>query len=456
VSAASGPARGGTRARRAERTTDGAARGVTSAPRAGRNAGDAPALVYRVARRTDVEALVDLSLRAYRVSSAEARRDFYTDHPRFELKDVRVGELDGELVASLVLYPFHAWVRGERLAVTGIGSVAVSPEHRRRGIADALLHSTLGEMRARGDAWSMLYSFRGEFYRRFGWGLVETPTLLSVPPSALPAADEARHVRRARTADRPLVQALYDQVVKARGHFTLARRPAWWERRLWGYEGEWLVFERTRGQVEGYLQLQVDSGEGPWKLVITVNEFVAATAAAHRGLAGYLHGLRDQAVEVVMAAPGDAPWAAQLADAANLRGEMKLGVLRSAGHAGYGAMLRMLDVKAALEQLPVAPSAQGELVIDVLDDVLSHNAGSWRVNAREGGLKVRPEPAAAARSKLPRLACTADVLASVVAGAVSPVRAAETGLLESAHGGAELVEPWFQARAVFLMPMNAF
>jgi len=433
-----------------------AARGDARTPRAARNASAPPALHVRVARRTDVEALVDLSLRAYRVSSAEARREFYTDHPRFELKDVRVGEWDGTLVASLVLYPLQSYVRGERLAVTGIGSVAVSPEHRRRGVADALLRSTLDEMRERGDAWSMLYSFRGDFYRRFGWGLVETPTLLSVPPSALPAADEARHVRRARTADRPLVQALYERVTRDRGHFTLARRPAWWERRLWGYEGEWLVYERERGQVEGYLQLQVDSGDGPWKLVITVNEFVAATPEAHRGLAGYLHGQRDQAVEVVMAAAADAAWPAQLSDAVNLRGEMKLGVLRSTGHAGYGAMLRVLDVKAALEQLPVDPGARGDVVLEVRDAMLPANAGPWRVTAREGGLEVRPEAAASNAHKSSRLACTADVLASVVAGALSPVRAVEAGLLESTHGAAERVEPWFRARAVFLMPMNAF
>jgi predicted acetyltransferase len=432
------------------------ARGSERVPRAERGPGDPPALQYRAARRTDVEALVDLSLRAYRVSSAEARRDFYTDHPRFALKDVRVGELDGEVVASLVLYPFHAYVRGERLAVTGIGSVAVSPDHRRQGLADVLLRSTLHEMRERGDAWSMLYPFRGDFYRRFGWGLVETPALLSMPPSTLPDADEARHVRRARPADRPQVQALYERVAQARGHFTLARRPAWWERRLWGYEGEWLVYERVRGEVEGYLQLQVDSSEGPWKLVITVNEFVAATAEAHRGLAGYLHRQRDQAVELVMAAAADAGWATALADAANLRGEMKLGVLRSAGHAGYGAMLRVLDVKAALAQLPVDPGAHGDVVLEVRDGLLPANAGPWRVTAREGGLEVRAEAGASSAPKPPRLVCAADVLASVVAGTLSPVRAVEAGLLESDHGAAELVEPWFRARAVFLMPMNAF
>lgn len=416
------------------------------------------ALRYRPARRTDIETLVDLSLRAYRVSSAEARREFFSDHPRFGLRDVRVGELDGEIVAYLVLYPLQAWVRGTKLPFVGIGSVAVSPEHRRRGVGDALLRATLREMRQRGDALSMLYSFRGEFYRRFGWGLVEMPTMLSVPPGHLPASDEARRVRRLRMPDRPLVQELYDRHVKERGHFAVARKPEWWERRLWGYEGEWVVYERRRGQIEGYVQLQVDSGDGPWKLVLTVNEYVAHTPDAHRGLAGYLHGLRDQAVEVVLSTPPDAPWAAQLADAANLRGEMKLGVVRSTGHAGYGAMLRLVDVKAALEQIPVSPQARGELVLDVRDAVLPQNERAWRVHARDGRLTVRAESSrtAAKHDRLPRLGTDAETLAILVAGALHPVVAAETGLVEDVRGAAATMESWFRTRPVFLMPMNGF
>ena len=417
-----------------------------------------PALRYRAARRTDVETLVDLSLRAYRVSSAESRRDFFSDHPRFSLRDVRVGELDGEVVSSLVLYPLHTFVRGVKLSVTGIGSVAVSPEHRRRGVAEALVRASLREMRQRGDALSLLYAFRSDFYRRYGWGLVETTHMLSVPPTLLPASNEARRVRRLRLPDRPLVQALYERWATERGHFALARRPEWWERRLWGYEGEWLVYERGRGQIEGYLHVQVDSGEGPWKLVLTVNEFVAMTPDAHRGLTGHLHALRDQAVEVVMNVPVDAPWPAQLGDAANLRGELKLGVVRSTGHLGQGAMLRLLDVKNALEALPVSPQARGELVIDVRDAVLPTNERAWRVHARDGQLTVRAETTrlAASRDKRPRLTLDVAVLAMIVSGAVGPVQAAESGLLEDARGGAELVESWFRTRAPYLMPMNAF
>ena len=94
-----------------------------------------PPLRYRAARRTDVETLADLGMRAYRVSSLEQRREFYTDHPRFGLRDVRVGELDGQVVASLVLYSFTSYVRGQRVPLTGIGSVAVSPEQRQIGRA---------------------------------------------------------------------------------------------------------------------------------------------------------------------------------------------------------------------------------------------------------------------------------------------------------------------------------
>jgi ribosomal protein S18 acetylase RimI-like enzyme len=105
---------------------------------------------YRPARRTDVENLAELGARAYRVSSVEKRREFYTDHPRFDLRDVRVAELDGQIAASLVLYPLGAFVRGQRVPLTGVGSVAVAPEHRRRGVARRMLLKVEEGFRRRG------------------------------------------------------------------------------------------------------------------------------------------------------------------------------------------------------------------------------------------------------------------------------------------------------------------
>lgn len=416
-----------------------------------------PALRYRTARRTDVEMLADLGNRAYRVGSLEKRREFYTDHPRFSLRDVRVGELDGLIVASLVLYPLTAYVRGQRVSMTGVGSVAVSPEHRRRGIGETLLRAMLREMRQRGSALSALYAFRGSYYRKLGYGVVEVVHTLACSPSNLPASDEARRTRRLMLPDRPAVQELYERVA-ADGHFALARTPDWWNRRLWSYPGDWVVYEgRRRGQIEGYLYYETDSDRGPFKLELTLSEFVAATPEAHRGLVGYLASLSDQVQEIQFVAPGDGVWLNQLRTAQNLRPGPELGLVHDTGNVANGAMLRLTDVKLGLECMPVAPTARGEVLLGVDDAVLPVNTRTYRVSAREGRLTVRPEAGrVGSRRRLPRVECGADLLGPIAAGALSPQRAAAAGLIGSSGGGAETIESWFGPRAAFIHPMNGF
>jgi predicted acetyltransferase len=413
-------------------------------------------LRYRPARRTDVERLAELGHLAYRVASVEKRREFYTDHPRFSLRDVRVGELDGQIVASLVLYPLAAWVRGQTVRFTGIGSVAVSPEHRRRGVAETLMKSALREMRQRGDALSMLYPWRGSYYRKFGYGVVEVVHQLAVGAVNLPHAEEARRVRRLMTPDRGAVEALYDRVA-AQGHFALTRSQAWWTRRLWTYPGDWVVYEgRRRGQIEGYLHYEMDTERGPFRLAMTLSEFVAATPEAHRGLVGHLASLADQVEEIHYAAPADNAWLSILETAQNLRPGAEIATFSDTGGVADGAMLRITDVKAALERLPVAAGARGEVALEVEDTILPANARVWRVAARDGRMSVRPDAArGGAKHRLPGLRVPADQLGPLVVGTIAPTRAAETGLIGST-GGAEIVESWFRSRPAFLHPMNGF
>ena len=416
-----------------------------------------PALRYRAARRTDVETLADLGFRAYRVHSLEKRREFYTDHPRFTIKDVRVGELEGQIVASLVLYPLVSWVRGQRLPVAGVGSVAVSPEHRRRGIGETLMRSVLRELRQTGQAFSMLYPFRGSFYRRFGYGTIEQVHQIAISPKTLPASDEARGVRRLMLPDRPAVQGLYDRVAE-KGHFALARKPEWWTQRLWDQPGDWVVFEgRRRGQIEGYLYYEVDHSRGPFALELTLKEFVATSPEAHRGLVGYLASLADQVAEIEAVVPADGVWLSLLASAENLKPGTSIAVYQDTGNVGAGAMLRVTDVKSALERFPVASSSRGEVVLEVEDALLPQNARGWRVSAREGRLKVGFETARqGVRPPTPRVKLPIDQLSTMIAGALSPARAAEAGLVESQNGGVEVIEHWFRTRPAFLHVLNAF
>jgi hypothetical protein len=186
-------------------------------------------------------------------------------------------------------------------------------------------------------------------------------------------------------------------------------------------------------------------------------ELVASTAEAYRGLLGHLASLADQVQEVHFAAPGDNAWLALLQTAQNLRPGAEIGLMTDTGNIANGAMLRLTDVKLALETLPAAPLARGEVLLDVTDAVLPQNARAYRVSAREGRLKVRPEVGrSGARPRLPRLRVSAEFLGPLVAGTISPGRASELGLIESSRGGAETIETWFRARAPFLYQLNAF
>lgn len=127
------------------------------------------------------------------------------------------------------------------------------------------------------------------------------------------------------------------------------------------------------------------------------------------------------------------------------------------GNVGHGAMLRVLDVKLGLEAFPVSPTARGELILDIDDAVIPANTRAWRVTAREGRLKVRPDRArAGVRPVLPRLRVPADMLGPLMAGTLAASRAAEVGLIGASDGAGEIADAWFRTRPAFLYHFNAF
>jgi predicted acetyltransferase len=252
--------------------------------------------------------------------------------------------------------------------------------------------------------------------------------------------------------DRPAVETLYDRTAQ-QGHFAMLRSPDWWSRRLWGYPGDWVVYEgRRRGQIEGYLYYEVETSRGPFRLAIALNELVAATPEAHRGLVGHLATLRDQVEEIHYAAPLDHAWASLLRTSQNLRPGAEIGPFLDTGGLATGAMLRIIDVKGAIEMMPIAPNARGEIVLEVDDPILPVNSRSWHVKVVDGRLRVAAEPA----RRVPRLSAPAEALAQIYAGTLCAARAAETGLVSSTGGAAEIADGWFRARPLFLYQFNAF
>ena len=87
----------------------------------------------------------------------------YGDGPEI----IWVGEESGRLVASCQLHRISHWVSGAELPAMGLGTVAIAPTHRQRGLAGQMVTTALRAARERGDLLSSLYPFRASFYGRY-------------------------------------------------------------------------------------------------------------------------------------------------------------------------------------------------------------------------------------------------------------------------------------------------
>jgi predicted N-acetyltransferase YhbS len=156
--------------------------------------------LIRAARPADMPAVYDL----LSVCFPDARPNVFqrqTEHDStYRRRHSRVVEVDGRVVAYLRIFDRRMWVRGARLRAAGIGSVAVNPDCRRRGLAYALLRDTVGLIQRDGYHVSFLGSEVAPlFYERLGWRVVREPSH-GAPAAEAAALPESRPVRQAGRA----------------------------------------------------------------------------------------------------------------------------------------------------------------------------------------------------------------------------------------------------------------
>ncbi|MFD1774051.1 GNAT family N-acetyltransferase [Paenibacillus rhizophilus] len=82
---------------------------------------------------------------------------------------------DGELAASVQLFPYRIHIGAAELLVGGIGSVAADPAYRGLGAVQAILAEMSLWMRSRGYDLSLLFTGIHPFYEKAGWETVEAP-----------------------------------------------------------------------------------------------------------------------------------------------------------------------------------------------------------------------------------------------------------------------------------------
>ena len=211
---------------------------------------------------------------------------------------LRLAHMDGEIVGGYVLLPVGQFFGGRSVPAQAVTAVAVHPAWRRRGVAGALMRDCIALARGRGAAVAPLHGATVRLYRRWGWEVCSQTLRQIVRTAALTAFSGSGRVRG--NPDRAAVEALRRaHLVRWDGPLD---RPDWFLSVQWDpsdgatprfeygwYEGETLT---------GYVRYESERQPGNW-IRLRVQEFIATTVDATRGLLGFLGGQESQSSDVV-------------------------------------------------------------------------------------------------------------------------------------------------------------
>jgi predicted acetyltransferase len=338
------------------------------------------------------------------------------------------GDEGGRIVAACQLHPLRQWIAGNALDVMGLGTVAISPTHRRRGLAGELVAGGLRAARERGAVGSALYPFRISFYARLGYGLAGHALQYRIAPDCVPDAPERSRVELAESdAARAEVRAMYE-VWAATQTGQLARPEGVWERMLGPGDRALAAFRGESGRVEGYALAVYRVDLPPQDRFLEVEEIAWLTPEARRGLFAWLGSLGDQWRQLLIRVLPSHHLGAWLSEPRLPWGSAAgWGLWFPSATLLAGPMFRVLDLERAWRQRAVAPEAALTLRLDVSDEAVPENAGVWRLRLAEGRVEVERGGGAA------DVALRLDVaaLSRLFVSALTPSAALDAGLLSA-------------------------
>lgn len=347
-----------------------------------------------------------------------------------------VGEREGELVASCQLHRIAHWISGVAMPAMGLGTVAMAPTQRQRGLGGRLVETALRAARERGDLLTSLYPFRASFYGRLGYGMAGEAYQHHLPPSALPASEERDRIEILRGEDGvDEVGELYEawaptQTGQVRRTARLWRELALGpDRILVGYRG-------AAGRLEGYALASYPIKLPPDERYLSVDEHAWLSPEARRGIYGWLASLGDQWRAIVLRTLPEHRFMDWLREPRLAAGRMPgWGLWFPSAALMSGPMLRLLDVEGAWRLRRVQADASLTLALDVQDAQIPENAGPWRLRLADGEVEVERGEGAADLS----LALPVQTLSRLFVGALSPESAVAAGLA-TVDGAARLDE----------------
>jgi predicted acetyltransferase len=332
---------------------------------------------------------------------------------------------DGDRIVGTMAYlDYETANPATRVSTAGITMVTVSPTHRRRGILTRMMGAAITDAVDRGQAMASLYASEPAIYGRFGYGVTmfRENYKISRDRSALTIGSQPDGVVRYMNAQ--------DGIVDARKAFDKASqsRPGWIIRsgKEWGWLGSDPEWDRNddselhtgiyyvNDSPEGYVNYR-RTGDG--RTNMRIDELVGVDREAELALWNYCFGIDlVEEISVRNRPPDDAlPW--MLQDTRALQRVPQDSI-----------WTRIIDVPTILESR--AYSSEGELTIEVIDEVGGSAAGTYVLSSsRDGATCV-------ATDNSPDLTMNVAMLGSIAFGGTRPSVLERSGLIDVNIAGA--------------------
>lgn len=363
-----------------------------------------------------------------------------------------VGELAGPVVAVCQLHPLRQWVAGETLAVAGVGTVSISPTQRRRRLGSELMEAALNAAHERGDVAAALYPFRTSFYENLGFGRAGQALQYQIATDTLPDSEERFRVELLDD-DASRGEALVVYGEWARGQTgQLVRNERVWAVLCTAPDRAVAGYRAADGRLAGYAIVTYRTDLPRRDRFLEVEELVWTSAAARRGLYGWLSSLGDQWEQLLLRALPSHQLDEWTSEPRLPHGAAPLwGLWEPAATLLMGPMFRILDVRGAWTRRRVAADAALAVSLDVHDAQLPANSGRWQLDLDGGVVQVRSAAEADGRNRATiELRLDISALSRIYVGALSPTAAVDAGLvacdrpdmLARLDAALALPEPW--------------
>lgn len=312
------------------------------------------------------------------------------------------GIFDGDrILATYTLYDFEMRFRESVLSMGGIGLLCSRLDARGKGSVREMLVGALGTMRDRGHVVSVLSPFNKAFYRKYGWEDFERFQRIDVSPGFLeiPGAKGGYQVEDLPFPDRETVD-YYNEY--AATHYTLVLRgDAEWRRRT--DIPAWATETATRGvirirkdtRVVGLIGYELVRKLGEEEPTFVANLFLTEDEPARQAGLRFLKSLSHQVKAIRFELPVDVSLWPYLNDAPGSHSIHDL------------FMIRVVSMKD-LDGLRIA-CGDLSLSVDVEDRQAPWNARVWRLEVRDGVLRV-------SEGDRPDLRCGVGTLSSILSG----------------------------------------